>query len=452
MIINDNIKESIVNNSPIEDNLHVITVISNTCNYKTRYQLANEFFKKMDKEQNIIMYVVELVYGNQEFSVTTSTNKRHLQIRTETAPLWHKENMINLGVKYLLPPNWKALAWVDADIEFESSHWALDTLKLLNGGKDFVQLFTHCIDMDFNKQILNTFTGFGYQYNKNFIKGNGINYWHPGFAWACNRNAYDKMGRLFQEGILGSGDNIICNTFINKAPENLKKGMSNEYINFVKQVQDKMEGITLGYIPGTIRHFFHGKKVNRKYYDREDILIKYQYNPYTFIEYNSIGLIIPTKDCPKEFLQDILDYFKGRNEDEMISDETITNVYSNIQNIYNIYNKPQEELKPIVHEEPVVVEPIPIVHQTPIVHEEPVVVEQIPIVHQNPIFHQNHIVYQNHILHNHLNHNHLNISHLPNESQIHKNQVLYQNLLYNNKLSQLHKKKSQNHLHKIFFK
>jgi hypothetical protein len=41
---------------------------------------------------------------------------------------------------------------------------------------------------------------------------------------------------------------------------------------------------------------------------------------------------------------------------------------------------------------------------------------------------------------------------LPNESQIHKNQVLYQNLLYNNKLSQLHKKKSQNHLHKIFFK
>jgi hypothetical protein len=317
----DDIKGYIIKNKPIEDKLHVVAVVSNPCNFKIRYKLTNEFMKRMEAEPNVIAYLVELVYGDQPFEVTSSKNKRHLQVRTDVAPLWHKENMINLGVRHLLPSNWKAMAWIDADVEFDSAHWASDALKVLNGGRDFVQLFSHCIDMDFNKQIMNTFTSFGYQYTKNFKKGTGQHYWHPGFAWACNRRAYDKMGGIFEEGILGSGDNIMCHTFIKKAPDSLKKGMSQEYFDFVVNFQNKMQGITLGYIPGSIRHFFHGKKENRNYYGREDILIKYQYNPYTFIEQDSRGLLIPTKICPKEFLHDIMAYFSGRNEDEMVLEE-----------------------------------------------------------------------------------------------------------------------------------
>jgi len=325
----DDIKGCIFKNKPIEDKLHVIAVVSNPCNFKIRYKLTNEFMKRMESEPNVIAYLVELVYGDQPFEVTSSTNKRHLQVRTDVAPLWHKENMINLGVRHLLPSNWKAMAWIDADVEFDSAHWALDALKVLNGGRDFIQLFSHCIDMDFNKQIMNTFTSFGYQYTKNFKKGTGQHYWHPGFAWACNRKAYDKMGGIFEEGILGSGDNIMCHTFIKKAPDSLKKGMSQEYFDFVVNLQNKMQGITLGYIPGSIRHFFHGKKENRNYYGREDILIKYQFNPYTFIEQDSRGLLIPTKHCPKEFLDDTMAYFKGRNEDEMVLEEIMSKEKNN---------------------------------------------------------------------------------------------------------------------------
>jgi hypothetical protein len=275
------IKEAILRNEKIEDTLHVIAVVSNPCNFKIRYKLTHEFMKRMEKEPDVTLYMVELVYGDQDFAVTTADNPRHLQLRGET-PLWHKENMINLGVRHLLPANWKAFAWVDADVEFESTHWASDTLKLLNdGGKDFVQLFTHCIDMNFDEQIMNIFTGFGYQFCKEFKKGSGVNYWHPGFAWACNRKAYEQMGGIFQEGIMGSGDNIMCHTFTKKAPETLKTGMDQGYIDFVTEYQDKMEGLTLGYVPGPIRHYFHGKKMNRKYYEREDYLIKYKFNPKT---------------------------------------------------------------------------------------------------------------------------------------------------------------------------
>ena len=316
----DDTKYLILSNEPIEEKLHVIAVISNPCNFKIRYKLANEFIARMEKEPNIILYLVELVYGDQEFEITSANNKNHLQLKGEI-PLWHKENMINLGVKYLLPNNWKSVAWIDADIEFESTHWALDTLKLLNNGKDFIQLFSHCIDMSFDEQIMNKFTGFGYQFCKNFKKGVGVNYWHPGFAWACNRKAYDKMGGIYQEGVLGSGDNTMCHVFTKKAPESLKSGVSQKYIDFVKNLQNKMDGIKLGYIDGTIRHYFHGKKENRNYLGREDILIKYQYDPYYHIELNEQGLIIPSESCPKDFLRDIMEYFKGRNEDEMVLEE-----------------------------------------------------------------------------------------------------------------------------------
>ena len=315
----DNTRQLILGNTPIEDKLHVIAVISNPCNYKIRYKLAHQFFQRMEQEKDVILYIVELVYGNQEFAVTTKGNKRHLQLRGET-PLWHKENMINLGIKYLLPSNWKAVAWVDADVEFDNPYWATYALRVLNNGKDFVQLFTNVFDMDIDEQILNIFTGFGYQYSKNFKKGKGLNYWHPGFAWACTRKAYEQIGGILDEGILGSGDNIMCHSFIKQAPQRLKKGMTNEYMDFVKDKQDKFDGLNLGYIPGTIRHFYHGKKENRNYYGREDILIRHKYDPNTFIKKDSKGLIIPSETCPKEFMKDIMYYFEERNEDEGIDD------------------------------------------------------------------------------------------------------------------------------------
>ena len=90
------IKAAISNNEPIEDKLNVIIVISNPCQYGTRYLLAREFVRRIELEEpNVELYIVELAYNDQKFFVTNKGNKKHLQIRTNTAPLWHKENMIN---------------------------------------------------------------------------------------------------------------------------------------------------------------------------------------------------------------------------------------------------------------------------------------------------------------------------------------------------------------------
>jgi hypothetical protein len=103
------IKYAIKNNDPIEDKLHVILVISNPCLFARRYILLKEFVKRIEEEEeNVILYIVEMAYKKQKFIVTQEGNKRHLQVRCDV-PLWHKENMINLGVK-LLPANYKAFA------------------------------------------------------------------------------------------------------------------------------------------------------------------------------------------------------------------------------------------------------------------------------------------------------------------------------------------------------
>jgi hypothetical protein len=316
--IHNEIKEAIINNDPIEDNLHVVIVISNPCQYARRYILAREFIKRFEKEQNVILYIVELIFDHQNFCVTENNNPKHLQLTTSSRALWHKENMINIGVQKLLPKNWKAFAWVDADIEFDSASWALDTLKILNGCRDIIQLFSHCSDMDKNEDPMRIFQGFGFQYSKQkkYSTSNGLNFWHPGFAWAITRKAYDRIGGIYEKSILGSGDHNISLSLIGQGIHSINSNVSNGYKKSITEYQKKINGLRLGYVPGFIRHYFHGSKENRKYSERWMILVEHQYDPYEHVTYDNNGLLIPSDKCPKELLDDIYKYFSERNEDE----------------------------------------------------------------------------------------------------------------------------------------
>ena len=310
-------KMAIANNDQLEEKLNVIIVISNPCLYEKRYILLKEFVKRLvEEEEHVNLFIVELVYGDQKFIITNKNNKNHLQLKTEV-PLWHKENMINLGVKYLLPKDYKAFAWIDADIEFESSTWALDTLKILNGHKDIVQLFSHCVDMDEEKNNLNIFNSFGYCFEKqkNYTT-KGTDYWHPWYAWAITRKAYEKLNGLYDKGILGSCDSIIAMSLINKCNSITNSNYHIDYNNSMLVYQNIASKLRLGYTPGIIRHHYHGSKANRKYTERWKILMNYKFSPYTHITYDLSGIIIPTQSFSQEFKNEIYNYFKERKEDE----------------------------------------------------------------------------------------------------------------------------------------
>lgn len=308
-------KQAIANNEPIDDVLHVVCVISNPAMFASRYILAKQFLYRLQFESNIRVYVVELSYGKQQYYITEANDPRHLQLRGEHV-LWHKENMVNIGVKKLLPKHWKAMAWIDMDVEFENNTWALDTLKILNGHRDIVQLYSHCIDMDKDESAMNVFSSFAFQYEKKQKYCiNAKNFWHPGYAWAISRKAYERIGGLYEYGILGSGDYIMALSIINNGLKGVTPLSTDDYKNTILEFQRKMKTLRLGYVPGVIRHFYHGKKSDRKYVERWRILSDNDYSPNLHITRNCDGLLTPSVKCPADVLVKIKEYFYQRNED-----------------------------------------------------------------------------------------------------------------------------------------
>ena len=70
--------------------------------------------------------------------------------------LWHKENLINMGVARLLPSDWQSFAWIDAEVEFLEPTWAQDALNKLRT-HDVIQLFSHALDMDARGNTMSAF-------------------------------------------------------------------------------------------------------------------------------------------------------------------------------------------------------------------------------------------------------------------------------------------------------
>jgi hypothetical protein len=314
----NDIKRALRTRVPLEDKLHVIAVVSNPCMFARRYILMKEFMERIERDEpDVVLYVVELLYPGQRPIVTTRKNPRHLQLRADHA-LWHKENMINLGVKKLLPADWKAMAWIDADLEFDSPTWATDTLRVLNGECDIVQLFSHCVDMDPTGRAMHIFQSAGFQYSKQVALGSGKDLWHPGYAWACTRGAFEVMGGLYDRAILGSGDNIMMMALIGHVDRAINRESTGAYQASVVAFQDRGAALRFGYVPGVIRHFYHGSKKNRRYADRWQILVRWGYDPDTMVKYDEeTGVLVPVPGVfPEGLLEDILGYFGERNEDE----------------------------------------------------------------------------------------------------------------------------------------
>jgi hypothetical protein len=164
---------------------------------------------------------------------------------------------------------------------------------------------------------MSIFNGFGYSFSKNKkYTSKGLDYWHPGYAWAITRKSYEKLGKIYDEGILGSGDNIIALSLINKVQNMTNTNYHDDYNNSMLNYQTKAKTLRLGYVPGVIRHFYHGSKFNRKYTDRWTTLINNKYSPSNHLKYNDEGILIPTDFFSEEFKNDIMNYFKERKEDE----------------------------------------------------------------------------------------------------------------------------------------
>lgn len=299
--------------------LYVVSPIINPCRYRSRYKLYQDY-EKMVADSGAELYTVEVAFGNRPFAITNSSNSKHLQLRTNSE-VWHKENMINLAIQRL-PADWEYVAWIDADVSFSRPDWVNETLNQLQH-YHVVQMFAAAMDMGPNFEIMQKHTGFAYSYLQN-IKGNSeYSNWHPGFAWAARKSAINDLGGLIDCAILGAADRHMAFGLIGRIEKTIHSKLNNGYAQELMLWQERAEKYikrNIGYVPGTLLHSWHGKKRDRRYRERWDILIKNNYDPDLDLKQDWQGLHV-LSDRNIKLRDDIRAYFRSRNEDSIDIDE-----------------------------------------------------------------------------------------------------------------------------------
>jgi len=318
----DHIAPQILADPPLnsDSTLHVIGVISNYAMWNSRYRLFRAWYERMKATPNVKVYVVETAFGDRAHEITSADEPTHLQLRTESE-IWTKENMINLGVRRLLPRDWRYLAWVDCDIEFRDPTWAVHAM---HEAQRFgvLQPWQSAADLGPQGQIMRTFDSFGAVYQsgvKMWTKpGDPYKMGHSGFAWVCTRAWYEAVGGLFEIAILGSGDAHMAWASIGRFETSLHGGMSAGFKRAAQDWQTRAMRFghgEVGFSRGRIEHSFHGPKVRRAYRERWQILVDHAFDPFVDLRYDAQG-VLQLVGKPK-LEKEIRAYNRARSEDSI---------------------------------------------------------------------------------------------------------------------------------------
>ena len=287
---------------PSKEKLYVVTSIFNPDGQEIRYKLYRDFKKYINSFPNTILVTIELAFGDSPFAVTDSSDPYNIQLRTDTI-LFYKENLLNIAFKTL--PKDAKVAWIDADIEFKNVNWVNDTIKALDTYK-FVQLLDGCESLGPDNEIIIYDRGFVYNWihKPDTPKKRG----RSGLAWASAIKTLESVGWLIDWDIVGASDWFLVFGLTNQKlmADTPCKKKNEKWSELVKQYVNA----NVGYIEGTVVHFFHGWPSDRGYVTRGKILIDNHFDPDVDVGYREGGLMYFSTEKPK-LQQGIIEYFKS---------------------------------------------------------------------------------------------------------------------------------------------
>lgn len=340
--------------------LYVITPLFNPQRFKRRWKLYTDFQKHV-RDSGAVLVTVEASFGERTSAMdkwaspyaaneTTTSWKSfgpasvpnlarmpenrlkqdYIKVRVDYEyEIWTKESLMNIALQHL-PPDWRYVAWIDADVLFARPDWVSETLHQLQH-YHFVQMFSIAMDLSPKYEPIAAHQGFVYSYMQGKeVPPDGyyekerkvpgiINKWHPGYAWAARRDALDSVGGFIDWAILGAADNHMARGLIGCVEKSCNPKIHPNYRKRLLDWQNRAESAikrNIGYIDGTLLHYWHGSKVDRRYWDRWKILIENDFDPEIDVFKDSRGIYRLSGNKPK--LRDqIRQYMKQRNEDSI---------------------------------------------------------------------------------------------------------------------------------------
>jgi hypothetical protein len=313
-----------------EQTLHLVSVYSNPFRSRVRRLLFNDFIRQIRVTSNVQLYIVELAYGDRPHEIVgqplpaAESFRPVVEIPLRTShELWHKENLINIGVMRI-PPSAKYGGYSDGDFHYTRHDWALEAIHLLQHF-DFVQLFSTYEDLSADHVPLSYKSTFARNYTLNRRSASpyrgakrGLDFGSPGGGWAWKMPSFDKVGGMLESCILGSGDWHMAVGLTGEADTHVEYRLASEsYLQAIRQWQTKAKSIeaNIGVVKQHAIHHFHGSKSNRQYSTRPQILGRHSFNPFEDIKKDRQGVWQLTGNKPK-LRDDIRKYFISRSEDD----------------------------------------------------------------------------------------------------------------------------------------
>jgi len=335
-----------------DQTLHLVLVYNNPFRWESRRTLFNDAVRHFVNTPNVRVYIVELAYDQRPFETAEFSARPDLtclQLRCD-CELWHKENLINVGVRSF-PPDWQYGGYFDADFHCTRHDWALEAIHLLQHHQ-FVQLFSSYADLATSHKPYRLASSFAWNYlnqeefqrsweqrrQKSNPTGDGrygtrlpktdkFPFGFPpgatGGGWAWRRQAFNTVGGMLDTCILGSGDWHMAfglAELTNVAAE--MKRCTKPYMNAVLQWQNRAARLkehpgksAIGCVNQFAAHHFHGSKSQRHYGDRWHILQRHEFDPATDLTRDWQGVWRWAGNKPK-LRDEVRGYFLSRNEDD----------------------------------------------------------------------------------------------------------------------------------------
>lgn len=322
----------------LHDPLYVVTPVFNAVRYRSRWKHLQDFSQRC-AEAGMVLITVEAAFGDRDFAATVPGNPYHVQLRTRSE-LWLKESLINRGVARLseIHPDWKKVAWVDADVNFERDDVADETRHQLEH-YDVVQMWSYAQDMNSENEPLSPYVAksyahcymegvprpsdpsAGYPYA---LPGRKGWYWHPGYAWACTREWWDGVGGLVDVAIIGNGDFYMAEGMCGRINAEPHKCPSENYRRVLEQWQrrciqtmGKGDRGGLGCVRGLVTHKWHGAKADRGYKHRWKLLVEHKFDPTIHLKRDRQLLWTLDQEAPTALRDGLRKYARSRNEDAL---------------------------------------------------------------------------------------------------------------------------------------
>ncbi len=275
------------------------------------------------KRQGVELLTVECAFNDDEFQLPDGENVHRVR---SNSIMWQKERLINYGISKL-PPDCKYFGWLDCDVLFGVDNWVDLAIQKMQHS-EIVQLYKRVSYMPkghthWQGEKICMLQSVIWQkiIHKNWLnrrRTKELPFSTPGFAWAARREVFEDIG-IYDRNIIGSGDTFLVDCYleswdIHGYAEKFTEGMKKDMMAW-KALLDKKK-VNVDFIPIDIYHLWHGSLKNRKYMDRHDIVLKYDYDPAKDIVLADNGVFEWASD-KVGMHEDIKGYFHQRQEDNL---------------------------------------------------------------------------------------------------------------------------------------